>query len=482
MLLAASHRVAALAFAATALSFSGRNAAGGSPPPVADSPADSAAIHEAATVPGRPSASQHPAELPSLPVPAQPPQSAEAESGEMGEGAVRRPAVPTVKDELLGVLPADSTSAGPREDVARLELARHQRSEGQAAEAARTLAELLKGDASVDIQRSALLELGRIAQDLDLQGRAQQIYAQFVTRYPRDPAIVEVLLRQGVLYRKMGATQLAISKFYSVMTTALRLRLDQFEQFQRLVLQSQIEIADTHYLDGRWADAAEFLSRLLKLDSNYLNRGLVQFKLIRALAMQEDVERTASEAESFLKDHAEAAQVPEVRFLLAKAYKHQGRTQDALEQVLQLLQSQRASASVNPDSWAYWQKRAGNEIGNELYREGDYVGTLQIYQRLAELDSSLDWQLPVWYQMGLVYERLSQPAKATELYEKVMARAGELGGEKATPTLKLVADMASWRRDNITWLQKAIATAAILRPLDPSSLTATDHERAAGNP
>jgi len=62
--------------------------------------------------------------------------------------------------------------------------------------------------------------------------------------------------------------------------------------------------------------------------------------------------------------------VPEVRFLLAAALKQTGRNADALQQVLLLLQSQQENVGKDPESWAYWQRRAGNEIANQLYREG----------------------------------------------------------------------------------------------------------------
>ena len=44
-----------------------------------------------------------------------------------------------------------------------------------------------------------------------------------------------------------------------------------------------------------------------------------------------------------------------------------GRNQEALQQVLILLESQRGTAAANPESWAYWQKRAGNEIADQTH-------------------------------------------------------------------------------------------------------------------
>ena len=53
-----------------------------------------------------------------------------------------------------------------------------------------------------------------------------------------------------------------------------------------------------------------------------------------------------------------------------------------MKQVLLLLQSQEDNIHKNPETWTYWQQRAGNEIANQLYKEGDYVDALQIYLNL----------------------------------------------------------------------------------------------------
>jgi hypothetical protein len=68
--------------------------------------------------------------------------------------------------------------------------------------------------------------------------------------------------------------------------------------------------------------------------------------------------------------------------------------------------------------------------------------------------------LPVWYQMGLVYERLMQPAKAAEFYEKILARQKELDSAKRTPSLDAVLDMARWRKEQLKWQLKTEAVNA----------------------
>lgn len=354
-----------------------------------------------------------------------------------------------------------------------LDQARLERGEGKAADAASRLVAIMRSAAPDEVKRPALFELGMVAQDDGQLSRAVQIFAQYIERYPQQPGVIDAYMRQGLLYRQMGATTLAIAKFYAVMTTALSLRLEQFEYYQRLVLQAKIEIADTYYLEGRWSDATEFFRRLLKEDANRVDRSIIHAKLIRALSAQDRPEMTAAQAQSFLDQYPQSGDVPEIRFTLASKLKQMGRNQEALQQVLKLLESQRGAAASNPEAWAYWQKRAGNEIANQLYKEGDYLGTLDIYRRLVELDPSAEWQLPVMYQIGLVFERLQQPAKASETYQNLVRRESEVGGTNAAPSLKTVIEMARWRHGNLGWLMNAMSNSAALRQSAPPPNVAT---------
>ena len=87
--------------------------------------------------------------------------------------------------------------------------------------------------------------------------------------------------------------------------------------------------------------------------------------------------------------------MPQVRFFLATAFKKLGHNNDSMKQVLLLLQAEQEDVETSPETWAYWQQRAGNEIANQLYKEGDYFSALQIYLSLADLNKSPAWQMPV---------------------------------------------------------------------------------------
>jgi tetratricopeptide (TPR) repeat protein len=339
----------------------------------------------------------------------------------------------------------------------QLEIARQQRRLRQNQPATQGFIAVLNAPTATEAMRQvALLELGLMAQEENDLPKAQQIFAQYHSRWPEDVTIPEILLRQGLIYRRMGVYQSALSKFYAVMTSALVLKTTQMDYYQRLVLQAQTEIADTHYQMGQHREAVDFLSRLLKMNEQALNRPQLHYKLIRSLASLGRSDQVAAQAADFLMRFPNASEQAEVRFHCATALRQLGRPSEALQQVFSLLSEQRAAAEGNPETWIYWQQRLGNEIGNQLYREGDYGKALDVYVRLAQLDASPAWQLPVWYQMGMSYERLEQPAKAIETYRQILTREKELG-TNVTPSLRAVLEMARWRQNYLNWQGKAEA-------------------------
>jgi tetratricopeptide (TPR) repeat protein len=356
-------------------------------------------------------------------------------------------------------MPADAMSSSALDEHlrAQLELARHYRHIRMPREAEPLLIDLLSSASPESLKQQALLELAMAVKESGDLPRAQQIYAQYLSRWPNDLLVPEILLRQGQLFRDMGMNNLALAKFYSVMTSSLVLKNDKLDYYQRLVLSAQIEIAETHFQLGKYNEAADFFSRLLKQANAALNRPSAQYRLVRSLSALDRSDETVTQGQDFLAHYPDAPEQPEVRFHLALALKRLGRNGEALQQVLTLLQEQKERTKEHPELWAYWQQQAGNEIGNQLYREGDYVRALSVYLALAQLDSQPTWQLPVGYQIGLTYERLAQPEKALQSYQAILQRESQVG-TNATPGTKALFEMARWRADFVQWQAKAETT------------------------
>ena len=336
----------------------------------------------------------------------------------------------------------------------RLEMARHLRLERQFAEAATTCIGLIQSPAPEKVQRTALMELGQIAIEQNNLPRAEQVYAQCLNRWPKDPGVPELLLRQGMVLRKMGLPSQAIAKFYSVMTTALVLKTERLEYYKQLVQLAQNEVAQTQYEMGNYEEAASSFDRLLKSDSPPVNYGTVQYQHIRCLTELGRQGEVVLQALDFLDRFPAAPERPEVRFLCALSLKRVHRDGEALGQVLALLKEQHTNAPPDPQTLAYWQRRAGNELANRFYLEGDLMKALDIYLRLASLDSSAEWQLPVWYQIALVFERMQQPAKAIDYLQKVVSREKEVPST-GLASLQALIEMAKWRKDLLVWQTSA---------------------------
>jgi tetratricopeptide (TPR) repeat protein len=354
------------------------------------------------------------------------------------------------------VVSANLVDNTEREAQLKLALVRRKRLERDFAQASQTLVSILDSTAGDELKRIALLELAVTVQESRQPAQAQQIYSQYVQLYPEDPSTPGVLLRQGLLYRQMGATEMALSKFYAVMTTILNLKLDTSGNYQRMVLQSQTEIADTYYGEGKYAEAAELFARLLKSSESELNRPEIELKLLRCVSQLQRFLEVVTGAQDYLLRHADD---PEARFLLASAFQQLGRKPEAINQVLNLLES--------PAS-AEWKCRAGNYIANQLYTEGDYAAARLVYEALAQAEPSAVWQIPALYQMALSCERLGQTEQATAAYARILDRSKELG-QSPDPALKTVLDMAGWRKNYLAWQTQAAQANQILRrpPTDP---------------
>lgn len=333
----------------------------------------------------------------------------------------------------------------------RIRMARQQRETGALNLAFSNLQVVLDSNAPEQTKKTALLEMAFTHQKAENWPDALKAYGIFLKRYPEDPGIPEVLLRQGLLYREIGAPTMALAKFHSVMTTALNLNMDKFQYYRGLVLMAQTQIAETYYQQGNLKQAGEKYEVLLKSESALPNRDLIHYMLILCLAGQDEHIKLVGQAQDFLRRNPESSQSPHIRYLLAGSLKQLGRNAEALNQVLALMTS---SSAQNSPEWRAWQKRTGNEIGNQLYQSGDLVRALDVYLNMADLDQDVAWQLPVLYQVALIYERLEQPSLAVVTYQKIIDRESELTDESG-PSLHASINMAKWRRDFLNWKLEA---------------------------
>lgn len=436
-------------------------AASSGPPPKPESVIAAAAAHATNPVPVAAPAAVH-GESPATPAAhgEPPPRPAGHRAVESAGVAGGRPGVLSETNMLFASTNLIRSDGEQRRLAAReaevagfrqmLETARRLRAAKLFDEAMPNFVAVLKGNAPEELKRPAMLELALIAQEQNNLSRALEILTQYLTTWPQDPSAPEILLRQGLIYRQLGIHQMALSKFYATMTSALVVKDELFDYYRRLVLQAQAEIAETLAVQGQHAEAAAAFARLLKEDSPTLNRSRVHYRYITSLAAQGKHAETVGQAQQFLARFPEATESAEVRFQLAMSLKRLNRTSEALREIQRLLQSQQSQAREHPEALAYWQQRTGNEIANQLYQEGDFVHALDIYQSLLPLNPTPDWQLPLRYQIALAFERLEQPTKAIEFYGSIVGFEKDLG-TNAPSSLRTTVDLARWRQGFLQW-------------------------------
>ncbi len=354
----------------------------------------------------------------------------------------------------------------------RLRTARRQRQLKEYRVAQASLGALLKEDLPADIWQTALLELALMAQDENDLPRALQVYSQYLTRWPEDVNVPEVLLRQGLICRQLGLNNSAISKFYTVMTSALALKGGDLDRYQKLVLQAQVEIAETYFVADRVTEAKDALEKLLKLKAPNLNREQIHYRLLCCLSKLGLWDDLVLRAQDYIRRYEDGPAEWEVRFLLATAYKTTNRKTECEQQILEILKVD-PKGRKNVENLAYWQQRTGNELANRFYQEGEFLTALDIYLAMIPLNDKPEWQFPVLYQAGLIYERLNQLEKAGEYYRKILARQKDLG-QSPRPSLEALVSLARWRNDLLSWEQTTEAGHRQLRSPASASNTAPE--------
>ena len=305
--------------------------------------------------------------------------------------------------------------------------------------------------ASLTDTKSALLGLARMHRKQGGLTKAAAIYEKYLKEFPGDERTPEALLDLGRTLRALGVYDMAISRFYSVINSTLKLPSDGFEHYQQLARTAQFEIAETHFQAGRFDEAAKFFGRLRLLDLADVDRARAHFKSAFSQQRQGDNENAVSTLRAFIAQWPDDENIPEARYLLAVSLRALNRRQEALAATFELLRTEKARVDLNPKLWAHWQRLTGNQLANDFYESGDLLNAQAIYAALAELSTDPVWRLPVLYQVGLCHERLGNLDRARSTYQSIIDTAGT----GATGDAAELARMAAWRLNNLNWNEKA---------------------------
>lgn len=303
-------------------------------------------------------------------------------------------------------------------------------------------------EATAAEQSEGLIGLGRLYRRSGALVKAAAVYEKFLKQFPDDQLVPDALLELGRTLRAMGVHRLAISRFYSVINSTLKIPTGGFEHYQLLAKTAQFEIAETHFESGDYAEAGKFYSRVRLLDLAPADRARAHFKAAAALDLAGDHDGALTTLRAYLEQWPDDENVPEARALLATTLRKLGRPAEALGATLDLLRAEHDRA--DPRRWAYWQRRTGNQLANEFFQLGDTRTALAIYQGLVPLGEDAAWRLPIVYQTALCYERLGQVERARAAYQSIV---DTLASDKAAASEDLaeLGRMAGWRLTHASW-------------------------------
>ena len=302
-------------------------------------------------------------------------------------------------------------------------------------------------------KKAALRELSEHYEKHRQLTKAITMLEKMIELFPRDADLPNLLFKVGMLYRETGAYGRSVSRFYSVLNTALKVNERGIDNYRDLSQRAQMEIAETYLLTGEYKQAAKFFQLLARAELNDEQRASVGFKALHCQFLLDDSAGAVIAAEKFLADYPNDPSVPEARFIQASALRSLGRKKESFDAVLALLRAEKEKREKAPNRWAYWQKKTGNEFANNFYQHGDFLSALTIYQTLAKLGEEPEWQWPVIYQMGLTFERLRLVSRAGEAYKYIIDQSKKAEGEntKLSENLANLLQMAQWRGEQLAW-------------------------------
>ena len=252
--------------------------------------------------------------------------------------------------------------------------------------------------------------------------------------------------------RSLGAYDLAIGRFYSVINATLNYPATGDIDYRQLARTAQFEVAETHLIAGRHDEAARLFERLILLDLSTEDRNRARFYCAQAHARAGRPEAAVAALAPALVPRAGDTAIPEALHLQATLLLQLGRRAEALTAVERLLSAEYAQRDGNPERWSSWQRVTGNQLANEFYEQGDVTAALTIYRTLATLDSRAEWRLAIVYQIGLCLERLSVPDEAIKSYREII----EAGNQPtASAPVADLARMAAWRVRHLQWRSRA---------------------------
>ncbi|MDX2111158.1 MAG: tetratricopeptide repeat protein [Verrucomicrobiota bacterium] len=353
------------------------------------------------------------------------------------------------------------------EQLSQLAIVRNLLSRNEAKDAEASLIVILQTTTDSETQVQALLIYGKLLAKEGRYPEAVITLEKYVKIGSNRTDLPQVFLELGRIYREMGAYEMSMKRFYNVLNSTIRLANDQLDSYRSLSQLAKFEIAETYAIQGDYTNARKFFSRIQVLDLPPADRVRAAFREAQTAYQDSEYGRAAPLLRQFLRDYEGHPSTLEAGYMLSVALRNMNLYEDSLRETLNLLKMAKSSEKISDDQWIYWQKRAGNQLANSFYVQGEYANALALYQALARLKNEPLWLWPVQYQIGLCYERLNQAEKATQIYESIV-KASKENAEWETKYMELreVRETAEWRLEHLKWLDKTQTNLRTIRPAE----------------
>lgn len=374
---------------------------------------------------------------------------------------------PTNSDES-GLLPLTLSADSESPATAGLRNARIAAQQGHIERAESLYLKLLEKEMPLTERLDILIEYGNLYQKNSQKVKYSAVLENFVALAKGDPRLPMAYLELGRTYRDIGDFKKSLAAFNNVLNASLMGAEVNMEAFKKASLQAKIEMTETYFAMGDIAEAKRSLKRLQTLELSDADREKIMFQSITLRFNEGDYANVLPDLKMFITQYPQSQRLCEARFLLASAYRKQGQFETSLQEVLTLLQDDRLNKDVSPDVLLYWRGKAGNQIGNAFYEQGDYMNALSIYQAMLPLHAGPIWQWPVLYQIGLCYERLKMYDKAKNTYQEIASptTSAHFVNTPLSPSLNATQESAKWRLNQMEWSKNMTVELSKLTPPD----------------
>ena len=267
-------------------------------------------------------------------------------------------------------------------------------------DAKKVIKDVLGMDASAsvktDFRKASLLQLATHSEQKKSYEEAQKYLSQYLQRYSDDALIPVVLLRQGDLFRKMGAYDLERQKYYDAIKAAPKVNLNgefDLKYVKKVAFIARSQIGDSFYEEAgklpqyeamdKYANAAEVYYRLAADDE--ANERVITLKHIRSLYKQGKYSSVTSAGENYLKSYEDdpSNDVGEVRYLVLDSRRNANGGDGYLAGYRDWFELTPLRGGADSD--LDWRLKAARDLADELFDTNKYVESLEFYRTLAGL-------------------------------------------------------------------------------------------------